>query len=124
MINVLMPAKPGFPLLLIIPILNAAASSVAITSSSNPSALGHPVTLTAAVTPSTAIGTVTFYSGTAVLETEPLVNGNATFTTTQLPFGKAALKAYYSGDSANNPAHPHQFRTPPALYLPPGFKPR
>jgi hypothetical protein len=62
-------------------------SSVTLQSSTNPSVFGHAVTLTATVKPVTATGTVTFYEGITVLETEPLTNGVAKFTTTLLPSG-------------------------------------
>jgi hypothetical protein len=80
--------------LLAIPVLlNAGSSSITLTSSTNPAFFGHAVTLTAAVTPSSASGAVTFYNGTTVLETEPLVNGQATLTTILLPSGVQSLKA-------------------------------
>jgi hypothetical protein len=56
------------------------------------------VTLTAKVRPAAATGTVTFYSGTTVLETEPVSDGKATLNTILLPFGTQPLKAYYGGD--------------------------
>jgi hypothetical protein len=38
------------------------------------------------------------------LETEPLVNGQATLSTIQLSFGAQSLKAYYGGDSNDSPS--------------------
>jgi len=58
----------------------------------------------AVVTPSSATGVVTFYSGTTVLEIEPLVNGQATLTTILLPSGVQPLKAYYLGNSNDGPS--------------------
>jgi len=92
---------PGlrFSLLLLIPaILSAAPTSVTLSSSSNPAVLGHPLILTAAVTPSAATGSITFYDGTTVLETEPVSNGQAIFTTVLLASGMRSLKAYYAGN--------------------------
>ncbi len=83
----------GFRLLALTP------DSVTVTSSTNPSVYGHPVTLTATVSPAGATGKVTFYDGTTVLETEPLVSGQASMTTTLLPAGTDSIRAWYSGDA-------------------------
>ncbi len=53
-------------------------STITLVSSANPSVYGHAVTFTASVSPTTATGKVTFYSGASILETEPLVAGVAT----------------------------------------------
>ena len=74
-------------------------TSVSLTSSTNPSILGSTISLTASVSPSTATGSVTFYDGTTILKTEPLVLGQATLTTALLPSGTRNLKALYSGGS-------------------------
>lgn len=87
---------PAF--LLVIPAI-LHATDVTLSSSLNPSAFGQPVTLISIVEPATATGSVTFYDGTAVLETKAVVDGRATFTTTLLAAGPRALKAYYGGDS-------------------------
>ena len=98
-------AKLATSLLLTLPLIAGPAhSTVSLHSSRNPSTFGHTVTLTAAVRPIAASGTVTFYDGTTVLETEPLVNGEAQFTTTLLPADGNALKAYYSGDGTYAPS--------------------
>jgi predicted NUDIX family NTP pyrophosphohydrolase len=47
---------------------------------------------------------VTFYDGTTVLESSPLVGGQATLTTALLPSGMGSLKAYYSGDTNYAPS--------------------
>jgi uncharacterized protein YjdB len=78
-------------------------TSVILSSSANPSVYGQSVTLSAAVTPSTATGTVTFYDGVAILGTAPVSNGRTAFTTGLLPAGAQSLRAYYAGD-ANNAA--------------------
>jgi hypothetical protein len=83
------------PLLLTLPAFaGSAPSSITLSSSVNPSVFGHSVTLTALVTPAAATGVVTFYSGTTVLETEPLANGKAAFATTLLASGVQPLKAH------------------------------
>jgi hypothetical protein len=82
----------------------ASAASLVLTSSASTAVFGSPVTLTAAVTPATATGKVTFYDGTAVLGTRPLTNGSAAFTTTLLASGVRSLKAYYAGDANNTVA--------------------
>ncbi len=87
----------GFPLLALTP------DTVTVTSSANPSIYGHPVTFTATVSPAGANGKVTFYSGTAILETEPLVAGQASFTAIQLPVGTDAIRVWYSGDATYSP---------------------
>ncbi len=72
---------------------------------------GQALTLTATVTPSTATGNVTFYTGptptsaeTTVLGTAALSGGTATFSTALLPSGGANLMAYYQGDSNVSPS--------------------
>ena len=42
-------------------------AQVLITSSSNPSCAGSPITLTATVTPGSATGTISFYEGATLL---------------------------------------------------------
>jgi hypothetical protein len=73
----------------------AIPTTITLTSSTNPVVYGQPVTLTATVSPSTATGYIAFYDGVAVLETETAVNGQATFTTSQLPSGMQSLKARF-----------------------------
>jgi hypothetical protein len=94
------------PILLGASLLNAGttSSTTTLTSSVNPSQYGQSITLTATVTPSGVTGTVTFYSGIKVLETEPLVNGIATYSTALLPFGSQVLKAYYPGNATYAPS--------------------
>ena len=88
------------------------------TNDSGTSVYGQSVTFGAAVAGSdpTPTGTVTFFdttsSGTTPLGTTPLVNGSASFTTTNpLPVGQNIITTGYSGDStyasilsANSPA--------------------
>ena len=76
-----------------------AASSVALTSSLNPSATGQPVTFTAAITPATATGTVQFEDGTTPLGTATITGGAATLQTATLSAGTHSISAQYSGDT-------------------------
>jgi hypothetical protein len=76
--------------------------AVTLTSSTNPSALGHAVTLTATVT-SGATGEVTFYDGINVLGSGTMAAGQATFTTRLLPSSAQSLLAIYSGDANFGP---------------------
>jgi hypothetical protein len=72
-----------------------------LTSSSNPSFIGQPITLTAAVTGSigTPTGNVTFFDGASPLSTIALSEGVATYVTSTLAVGLHTLTATYSGDA-------------------------
>jgi hypothetical protein len=74
-------------------------ASIALTSSQSPSQYGQSVTLTAAVSPAAATGSVTFYDGVTVLGAKRLVNGQAAISSILLASGARSLRAYYSGDS-------------------------
>ena len=74
-------------------------SSISLTSSLNPSTYGTPVTFTATVTPSTATGTVTFYSDGASIGTGSLSGGTATLSISTLASGSHSITASYGGDS-------------------------
>ena len=83
--------------------VNKAAPAVSIASSLNPSTYTASVTFVATV-PTDASGTVQFLSGsTAIGPAEPIVSGQAEYTTKALPVGTSAITAAYSGD-ANNTA--------------------
>ncbi len=87
-----------------------ATTSLALTSSPNPSVYGQPVTFTAKVTGSSPTGTVTFSEGGKQIGTAPLSNitttgATATFTISSLPVGADPVTASYAGD-ANNAADP------------------
>jgi hypothetical protein len=90
-------------LLFVIPMVLSAATTVTLSSSADPSVFGLPVTLISIVEPSTATGSVTFYDGTTVLGTGPLVNGRATLETSLLAAGVRSLTAYYPGDANDAP---------------------
>ena len=80
-------------------------SSVFLTSSANPSALGQEVTFTAAVSgqPSSAglvTGTVQFSDGATALASVSVLGGQAVFTTSALTGGSHNIIAEYSGGGA------------------------
>ena len=68
---------------------------------------GTPVTITQTVPPGVS-GPVTFYDGTTVLGTAPVVTGNAngtaTLTVPSLPVGANPISTTTPGDTNNNPA--------------------
>jgi hypothetical protein len=99
----------GF-LLFAIPALVSAATTVTLSSSASPSVFGLPVTLISIVEPSTATGNVTFYDGTTVLGTGPLLNGRATLETSLLAAGIRSMTAYYPGDGSDAPGTSAIFR--------------
>jgi hypothetical protein len=70
----------------------------------NPLTYGQAETLTATVSPLTATGTVSFYSGLAGLGKIGLVSGIATLTISTLPAGIVSLTAVYNGDASNSPS--------------------
>jgi hypothetical protein len=64
----------------------------------NPSAFGQSVTLTAAVTPAGATGTVQFLDGGTALGTATISGGAAGLAVSTLAAGTHSIKAVYSGD--------------------------
>ena len=66
-------------------------TTVSLSSSLNPARYGQGVTLTAAVSPASATGLVTFYDGATVLGESILSGGPAQLTTTLLPSGAGSL---------------------------------
>jgi hypothetical protein len=83
--------------------VNKTATTTVLSASPSPSTAGQSVTLTAAVSPSAATGTVQFFNGATSLGTASVTNGQAQWTTATLPAGANSLTASYSGD-ANNAA--------------------
>jgi len=82
--------------------VNKAVTATGVSSLTNPSVFGQPVTLTAivsAVAPGAGIpsGTVTFTDGVTVLGTATLSNGTASFTTGALGVGSHSITASYGG---------------------------
>jgi Autotransporter beta-domain/Bacterial Ig-like domain (group 3)/IPT/TIG domain len=86
-------------------IYGKATTSLALTSSPNPSAIGQPVVFTARVTGNNPTGSVIFTENGQTVGTAMLVNGIATFMISTLPAGNNAVTASYPGD-ANNTADP------------------
>ena len=79
-------------------------TTIALSSSANPSYFGQPLTLWTIVTPSSATGAVTFYDGTTVLGITTLTAGIASLTTTMPAFGTRPFKAYYAGSPVYAPS--------------------
>jgi hypothetical protein len=75
------------------------ASSVTVSSSTNPAPVSATVTFTAVVTPSAATGTVTFMDGATSLGTGSLSGGIAVFSTSSLAAGSHSITAVYGGNS-------------------------
>ncbi len=61
----------------------------------DPSNLGQSVLLTAFTSPAAATGNVTFYDGVNVLGTVATTGGQATLTTSLLPFGAHPIKTHF-----------------------------
>lgn len=105
----------------IIPAFSQTPTTIQLNSFPNPAVYGHPVTITATVSPSAAQGKVTFYNGATVLGTQTLTSGQATLTTTLLPAGKGTLKAFYLGSTgyltSTSAALPLTVNTLPAASL-------
>jgi hypothetical protein len=87
-------------------VVAAAASSVAVTSSSNPAAFREPITFTATVTPATATGTVQFKIDGTLVSTPATVSGGVARLTgiAFLGAGSHTVTADYSGDAGNDPS--------------------
>lgn len=88
-------------------VLTLDPTTVNLSSSPNPSALGAAVTLTAQVQTSgtnVPTGRVTFYDGSTSIGTINLASGVATFVTSSLTLGSHSLTASYEGDQYNNPS--------------------
>ena len=82
------------------------ASTTTVAAAPTSVVLGQNVTLTATVTPATAVGSVSFFnnSSTTALGTGTLSGGVATFQTTSLPLGTDNITAMYNGDGTNAPS--------------------
>ncbi len=79
-------------------------TSTGVSASPTSTVFGESVTLTATVTPdgtgsAAPTGSVTFFSGTTSLGSEPISNGVATLSTSALPAGTDAITAKYGGDT-------------------------
>src|SRR5438094_624640 len=81
-------------------VLPKTATTTTLNSSLNPSYVGQSVTFTAAVSPSGASGTVTFYDGTTILGTGSLnSSGQVTFSTSTFAAGPHTITASYNGNT-------------------------
>lgn len=79
-------------------VVTVIATSLALSASPNPAALGQPVTIQASAAAGSTIpsGTVTFFDGSAVLGTGPINGaGQASLTTSALALGTHVLTASY-----------------------------
>jgi Domain of unknown function (DUF1929)/Bacterial Ig-like domain (group 3)/Bacterial Ig-like domain (group 2)/Galactose oxidase, central domain len=74
-------------------------TTTVVASNSNPSTFGQAVTFTAAVSPSTATGTVQFLDGGSLIGTGTLAGGTASFTISTLASGTQTISAVYGGDA-------------------------
>ena len=81
--------------------ITTTASSVAVTTSADPSNYGQPVTFTAAVSGAgaTPTGTAIFKDGAKTLFTGTLAKGLSSYTSSTLSPGTHAITVTYSGDS-------------------------
>ena len=82
----------------LIQVVRVANSTVTLSTTGTPSVFGQSVTITAALSPTGATGTVTFMDGNTVLGTALIAAGEATFTTTGFAVGSHILTAIYAGD--------------------------
>jgi hypothetical protein len=80
------------------------ATTTTLTVNPNPALFGSTVTLSAAVNPNTATGTVTFYDLSTVVGVAPVASGVAVFQASLLPSGLRSLYARYSGDAGDGPS--------------------
>jgi hypothetical protein len=89
--------------------VQASSSSVALSSSVNPSEVGQDVTFVASVhlqsgTGNSATGTVTLKDGDTVLDRRPLRDNQASFLEKSLQIGSHSITATYSGDPTYGPS--------------------
>jgi RHS repeat-associated protein len=75
-----------------------AITTTTLSTSKNPATYGDAITYTARVSPTTATGSVTFYSGTTALGTASLSNGTAQLTITPSSSGSYPILVVYGGN--------------------------
>jgi hypothetical protein len=83
--------------------VQAAQTTITLSTSGTPAMVGRPVTFAVAVAPvspatGTPTGTVTFFDNGTAIGTATLNNGAATFTTSSLARGNHSITASYNGD--------------------------
>jgi len=81
--------------------VNAAATTTTLTSNMSPSTYGQSLLLTAAVSPSSATGSVQFLDGGVALGSAPVSGGTAVLPISSLAAGSHTLTAVYGGDSSD-----------------------
>jgi len=81
-----------------------AASTVTVQSSGSPSTYGQNVQFTAAVSPSSATGTMQFFDGSTALGTATVSAGTASVSVSTLAAGVHNITATYSGDANDTAA--------------------
>jgi hypothetical protein len=81
--------------------VNKVTSTTTLVSSANPSTVGHSVTFTATVTPSTATGSVQFLDGATALGTVTIASGSAALSLFTLSVGAHSITAVYTGDGSD-----------------------
>jgi RHS repeat-associated protein len=81
--------------------VNAGASGITLSSSTNPTSFGINTTLTATLTGLTPSGSVSFKDGVTPLGTGTVTAGVATLVTGALSVGTHSLTAVYAGDTNN-----------------------
>jgi subtilase family serine protease len=98
-----------------------AATSVVLAPSSTQVYQNASVTLTATVTPSSAIGNVVFSNGATAIGTAAISGGIATVTVTTLPVGADSITATYNGNAslANSTSTAATVTVAPAFTLSP-----
>jgi hypothetical protein len=102
-VNALQPTFGGEVDAFVAKIYIAAATTIKLLSSPDPSTYGQAVTFTAAIT--SGLGappdgeTITLMKGTTILGTGALSGGSASFTISTLPVATNPIKAVYGGDS-------------------------
>lgn len=79
--------------------VNPVASAVSLSAAPATINFGGSTTLTAAISPAGATGSVTFRDGANVLGTQTVTNGAASFVAAGLSTGNHSLTASYSGDA-------------------------
>lgn len=79
-----------------------ANTTTSLASDLNPSFVSQSVTLTATVSPSTTVGTVTFKDGATTLGSSSINAGVATLATTFAAAGAHSLKATFDGNAGSN----------------------
>jgi hypothetical protein len=85
-------------------VVNKAASSIAVSSSPNPSTYGDFVTFRATLSSSLSSGTVEFFDGITFIGNGAFSDGIALMSTQALQGGTHSITAVYSGDSNFDPS--------------------